>query len=368
MKNFASLVNVLKSAPKMAMGMLVMSFFTVNTFAQNADDVPAPATLTSAETAAIKNALASNNAKAMGMTSADSMLFASLLESNNTPVVTRVAQAGSLCGVDVQENDSVRLYIIRTNSGFNLFNNVFYRVPERKTVEDRSQIAAIDSAAIHSQFVEKQLEGKPRYRTEFQSDMHDISDGRVVEMASDKFGLSLLGGATYQMGNGLNSFSGEIGFNYSISNASGRWFVMPELTGSLRMTKYNSNANQAGEKYWSYGTEGTLFGGVAVGKHGCHRLALGVGLGWEFYSTDSQTRYYADGSWDTMSSKGNYIYPQAKLRYMYDMYNGPLSFFGGIGVRQHKSVWQNSDSEKSWMPTFELGISLKLLRHVNSNR
>jgi hypothetical protein len=340
-------------------------FLTINAQAQN---VPAPATLTSQEVAAIKNALAQNPAASMGMTSADSTLFASLLESNNQPIITRVAQAGMLCGAHNEAGDSVRLYIIRTQAGFNLFNNTFFRVPAQKTVVDRSNVAKVDSAAIHSQFVEKQLEGKPRYRVEFQADQHDISDGKIVDKASDKFGLSLLGGATYQMGNGLNSFSGEIGFNYSISNASGRYFLMPELTGSLRLTKYNDNANNAGEKYWSFGTEATAFGGVALGTHGCHRIAIGAGLGWEHYQTDSQTRYYDDGSWDEMSSKGNYLYPQAKLRYMYDMYNGPLSFFGGIGIRQHKSVWQNSDSEKSWMPTFELGISVKLFRHVNSNR
>lgn len=365
MKQIFASILVMAKAPKVLMGMFSALFITINAAAQN---VPAPATLTSQEVAAIKAALAQNPAKAMGMTAADSTLFVSLIESNNQPIITRVAAAGSLCGAEVQENDSVRLFIVRTNSGFNIFNEVFYRAPRQEVVEDRTAVAKVDSAAINSQFVEKQHEGRPRYRTEFQSDMHDISDGRVVEMASDKFGLSLLGGASYQMGNGLNSFGGEIGFNYSFANASGRYFLMPELTGSLRMTKYNNNANAAGEKYWSYGTEGTLFGGFALGKHGNHRVALGIGLGWEFYKTDSQPRYYEDGSWHEMSSIGDYLYPQAKLRYMYDMYNGPLSFFGGIGIRQHKSVWQNNSSEKSWMPTFELGISVKLLRHVTNNK
>ena len=363
MKNvFASIVKA--NAAKISMALLLMSFLTINAQAQ----VPAPAQLTANETAAIKTALTQTPAKAMGMTAGDSTLFVSLLENNNAPIVTRVAQAGSLCGVQVEAGDSVRLFIVRANSGFNLFNEVFYRAPKQVQVEDRSAIAALDTAAINSQFVEKQLEGRPRYREVYQADNHDISNGVVVKKASDKFGFSLLGGATYQMGNGLNSFSGEFGFNYSISNASGRWFLMPELIASLRQTKYNSNANQAGEKYWSYGTEGTLFGGIAAGKHGNHRVAIGIGLGWEFYSTDSQTRYYEDGSWDEMSSKGNYIYPQAKVRYMYDMYNGPISFFGGIGIRQHKSVWQNNGSEKSWMPTFEVGVSLKLLRHVTNNK
>ena len=363
MKNvFASIVKA--NAAKISMALLLMSFLTINAQAQ----VPAPAQLTANETAAIKTALTQTPAKAMGMTAGDSALFVSLLENNNAPIVTRVAQAGSLCGVQVEAGDSVRLFIVRANSGFNLFNEVFYRAPKQVQVEDRSAIAALDTAAINSQFVEKQLEGRPRYREVYQADNHDISNGVVVKKASDKFGFSLLGGATYQMGSGLNSFSGEFGFNYSISNASGRWFLMPELIASLRQTKYNSNANQAGEKYWSYGTEGTLFGGIAAGKHGNHRVAIGIGLGWEFYSTDSQTRYYEDGSWDEMSSKGNYIYPQAKVRYMYDMYNGPISFFGGIGIRQHKSVWQNNGSEKSWMPTFEVGVSLKLLRHVTNNK
>ena len=359
---------------KSIFAVVLMSMMFANVaFAQapknnQSNNVPTPAQLTTEETAAIRAALASTPAASMGMLSADSTYFVELLDANNEPIATHVAEAGSLCGTMVEAGDSVRLYVVRTQTGFNLFCDVVRPVAKQVHVVDNSAVLALDTAAINSQFIEKQHEGRPRYKTIYQADQHLISNGEIVRKAQDKYGLSVLAGGVGQFGSDLNAFSGELGFSYSIGSRSGRIFLMPEVTASVRRTKYNANANDAGKKYWSYGTEATLFGGLALGKHGDHRIALGAGLGWEFYSTDSKARYYDDGSWDELKSKGNYLYPEFKLRYEWDGYNKPISLFTGIGTRLHKSVWQNEVSQKNWLFTVEIGVKVKLFRHVTNNK
>lgn len=344
---------------------MLMSMFANVVLAQTTT-VQSPATLTVEEVTAIKNALTSNSAKAMGMLPSDSTYFMMLLENGNTPLIAEVEQSGALGKVDAQAGDEVKVFIVRTATGFNLYYDVVRKTTKKVQKLDLTKEQKLDTARVQTQFIEQQHEGAPRYRTEYSYTRHDGSEGKIVKKAMDKYGFSVLAGGTYQMGEGLNSFSGELGLSFSVSDKNGKFFVMPEVVASLRRTMYNDNANEAGEKYWCCGTEGTLFGGMALGKYGDHRLALGVGLGWEFYSTDSQARYYEDGSWDEMSSKGNYPYPQLKLRYEWDGYNSRFGVFTGLGLRQHKSVWQNSDSEKSWMPTFELGVKVKIFRNTTS--
>jgi hypothetical protein len=350
---------------KSIFALVLMSMFVNVSYAQDST-TKSPATLTAEEVTAIKNALTSNSAKAMGMLPSDSTYFMMLLENGNTPLIADVEQAGVLGKVDAKPGDEVKVFIIKTSNGFDLYYDVVRKTTKVVKKLDLTSEQQLDSARVQTRFIEQQHEGSPRYRTEYEFTRHDGSKGTITKKAMDKYGFSILAGGNYQMGSDLNAFSGELGLSFSISDKSGRLFLNPEVVASLRRTMFNANANEAGEKYWSYGTEGTLFGGVALGKHGDHRIALGAGLGWEFYSTDSQARYYEDGSWDEMSSKGNYLYPQFKLRYEWDGYNNRVGVFGGIGVRQHKSVWQNADAESTWMPTFELGVKVKIFRNTTS--
>jgi hypothetical protein len=368
MKQIFASILVMAKAPKVLMGMFSALFITINAAAQ-AQNVPAPATLTDAEVVAIKNALASNNAAAMSMTPADSSLFVSLIESNNTPIVTRVAQAGSLCGVEVEAGDSVRLYIARTNKGFNLFNDTFYRVPKHVTVKDYSQEAQLDTIASRAWAVEELHEGRPRYREVIAYDRHDGTVGTIPTKGMDMYGSTIIVAGDYNLGGEVTSFGGRIGFAQSWSlNPTGKWSLKVEIDGIYRRTRFSSNAVKAGEPYTCYATELRLMSGLAFGKHNDWRLYAGPMFGEEFYRTDSPTFVMENGSKRTLKSGGNFAYYGGEVRLEWDGYNSPVGAFVEGGYRLHKSVIQNADMETSGVVTFSVGIAVKLAHKTTNNK
>ena len=327
---------------------------------------PIAATLTAEECKAYTDYLTTHTAKDMGLEEGDFELFKQLFATNNEPLFATVEKAGLVAGRSYAAGDSLGIYIIRDGI-LKLFS-----YPIRSNAVAAAAAAAVDAklklAAARAWAVEELNEGRPRYRTEIVADLSNGEQVTIPEKAMNKFGLSAVFGANYQGGAGLNSFSGEGGFSYSISNRTGKLFVMPQILASLRQTKFNDNSTRPGEKMTSYGTEAMVYGGASFGKHGEWRFSLGAGADWEFYKTDSQPRYYEDGSWDEMSSEGNDLNPVFKFQMEWDGYNKPFSLFAGLGTRQHSSVWQNNGSKKDWLVLCEVGVKGKLFRHVTNNK
>jgi len=349
---------------------LMSAMFASVAFAQapkNNQSKPAVATLTTEECKAYTQYLTTHTAEQMGLAEGDFELFKALFANGNEPLFATVEAAGMVAGRGYAAGDSLGIYIIRDGI-LKLFS-----YPIRTNAAEAAVAKAIDAklilAAARAHAVEELNEGRPRSGSEIVASLSDGTEVTIPTKMSDDFGWSAVVGGTYQFGNNLNAFSGELGIRYDHQiDRDGRWFVGGQVLGSLRKTFLNNNAVGAGENYTAYGTVADLILGRTFGRHREFRLSAVVGLNWEFYKTDSQKRVYADGSWDELSSWGNYLSPEAKLMAQYRPVNWGVGFFFSAGVRQHTSVWQNEESEKSWLGTVELGIEVPIFRHVTNNK
>lgn len=344
---------------------MMTSVVTAQTTSSNMSK-PAPAQLTAAECKAYSDYLTTHTAEQMGLSQLDFSLFVELFKSNNEPIFTVVEQGGMVAGRGYAAGDSLGIYIIRDGI-LKLFSYpIRSNAAEAKAAANQDAKLVLAAARAHA--VEELNEGRPRSGSEIVANLSDGSQVTIPTRMSDDFGWSIVAGGTYQMGNSLNAFSGEIGIRYDHQlDRNGRWFAGAQVLGSLRKTYLNENAEGAGENYTAYGTTADLILGHAFGKHREFRLSAVLGLNWEWYKTDSQKRIYADGSWDTLQSWGNYLSPEAKLMAQYRPINWGVGFFFSAGVRQHTSVWQNEESQRTWLGTVELGIEVPIFRHVTNN-
>lgn len=328
---------------------------------------PIAAVLTAEECKAYTDYLTTHTAKDMGLQEGDYELFKALFASANEPIFATVEVAGQVAGRRYAAGDSLGIYIIRTDM-LRLFSYPI-RSNEAEAKAAANQDARLKIAAARAHAVEELNEGRPRSGSEI---VAELSNGQTVTIPTkmrDDFGWSIVAGGTYQFGNGLNSFSGEAGVRYSIHlDKDGKWFTAAQVLGSLRKTFLNDNAISAGDDYISYGTVADVFFGRTFGTHRQLRLAVGAGVNWEWYKTDSQARYYSDGSWDELSSKGNYLSPEFKFMAEYQGINWPVAVFLSAGARQHTSVWQNEDSKISWLGQVEVGVEIPIFRHWTNNR
>lgn len=347
---------------------MMTSVVTAQTTSSNMskNEKPAAAVLTAAECKAYSDYLTTHTAKDMGLQEGDFELFKELFSSNNEPIFATVEAAGMVAGRGYAAGDSLGIYIIRDGI-LKLFS-----YPIRTNAKEAAAAKATDAklilAAARAHAVEELNEGRPRSGSEIVASLSDGTEVTIPTKMSDDYGWSIVAGGTYQMGNSLNAFSGEIGIRYDHQlDRNGRWFAGAQVLGSLRKTYLNDNAVDAGENYVSYGTVADLILGRTFGKHREFRLSLVAGLNWEWYKTDSQKRVYADGSWDTLQSWGNYLSPEAKIMAQYRPVNWGVGFFFSAGVRQHTSVWQNEESQRTWLGTVELGIEVPIFRHVTNN-
>jgi hypothetical protein len=289
-----------------------------------------------------------------------------LLANGNQPILTYIDKAGDLGGEKAEEGDNVTAYLVRTSNGFKLHYDVVR--PVAKKVADYSEEQKLDTAAARAWAVEELNEGKPRYRDEMTYERHDGTTGTIPTKAQNMFGTSLVLAGDYNLGAGVTSFGGRFGVAKSFGSHTGRLCLKGELDAILRRTKFNDNAEQAGEPYTCYATEFKAMAGVAFGKHKDWRLYLGPMVGWEFYRTDSQMTTLDDGSKRGVKSWGNFIYYGANFSIVWDGYNSPVGFFADGGARLHKSVIQNSPIDKEWVATFTVGTYLKLFRNKTNNK
>jgi hypothetical protein len=351
----------------MSMFMMQVSAQTSNSEKKEQNNKPAAAVFANGEAAKYISYMSTHTAEQMGLAEGDFELFKELFANGNEPIFATVEVAGQVAGRGYAAGDSLGIYIIRDGI-LKLFSYPI-RSNAAEAAAAANQDAKIKLAAARAWSVEELHEGRPRSGREI---VAKLSDGQTVTIPTqmrDDFGWSLVVGGTYQFGSSLNAFSGEAGVRYTHQiDRDGRWFAGAQVLGSLRKTYLNDNAADAGDTYVAYGTVADLILGHAFGKHREFRLSLMAGLNWEFYKTDSQRRDYADGSWDELSSEGNYLSPEFKLMAQYHPINWAVGFFFSAGVRQHTSVWQNEESQKSWLGTVELGIEVPIFRHVTNNK
>jgi len=350
----------------------LMSVMTTEVFAQTSsqnksNEKPAPAVLTEAECKAYIQYMSTHTAMQMQLAPVDSTLLLDLFQHANEPAFVVVPTDTIISGRNYVAGDSLGAYIIRTDI-LRLFS-----YPIRSNAAEVAKVKATDRmlvlAAARAHAVEELNEGRPRSGSEIVAKLSNGQEVTIPTKMRDDFGWSIVAGGTYQFGNGLNAFSGEAGIRYSIHlDKDGKWFTAAQVLGSLRKTYLNDNAVDAGSDYFSYGTVADVFLGHTFGTHRQLRLAVGAGVNWEWYKTDSQARYYADGSWDEFQSSGNYLSPEFKFMAQYQGINWPVAIFLSVGARQHTSVWQNEDSQKTWLGTVELGVEVPIFRHWTNNR
>jgi hypothetical protein len=303
----------------------------------------------------------------MQLAPVDSTLLLDLFQHANEPAFVVVPTDTIISGRNYVAGDSLGAYIIRTDI-LRLFSYPI-RSNEKEAAAAKATDRQLILAAARAHAVEELNEGRPRSGSEIVASLSDGSQVTIPTKMSDDYGWSLVGGATYQFGkNNLRSVSGELGIRYDHQlDRNGRWFAGAQVLGSLRKTFLNNNANEAGNTYVAYGTVADLILGHSFGTHRQFRLSAVLGLNWEWYKTDSQKRVYADGGWDELSSWGNYLSPEAKIMAQYRPINWGVGFFFSAGVRQHTSVWQNEESQRTWLGTVELGVEVPIFRHVTNN-
>ena len=322
----------------------------------NSEKKEQPAVLTTEDIANITAALPTAGFEAL-----EDSLWKVCLSNGNTPLEGTVGQTGMLCGKRVEAGDDYCVFIIRTSTGFMLWNEGTHHV--QKKVVDRSQVNSLDTARVNTQFVTRQRTGKPQYGIDYHYEASDGTSGDIHEKRQDKYGVSLVAGADYNLGGDVTSIGGRVGLAYSVSDKLGKWSLKGEVDGILRRTKFNSNAETPGEPYTAYATELKLMPGYAFGKHGEWRVLAGPMIGWEFYRTDSRESILEDGSRQLLKSWGNFFYYGGVARVEYDWANGPMGFFADFGYRLHKSVVQNDSMLKDGVVTFGFGVNVKLWRH-----
>jgi hypothetical protein len=355
---------------KVFFAIVLMSMIANVSFAQdskNNQSKPAPAVFAKGEAEKYTQYLTTHSAKDMGLEEGDFELFKALFANGNEPIHATVQVAGLVAGRSYAAGDSLCVYVIRTDM-LRLFSYPI-RSNEKEAAKAAKTDAKLKLAAARAWAVEELNEGRPRSGSEIAAKLSNGQEVTIPTKMSDDFGWSIVGGATYQFGkNNLRSVSGELGIRYDHQlDRDGKWFAGAQVLGSLRKTYLNNNAVDAGDTYVAYGTVADLILGRTFGRHRQFRLSAVVGLNWEFYKTDSQKRVYADGSWDELSSWGNYLSPEAKLMAQYRPVNWGVGFFFSAGVRQHTSVWQNEESQRTWLGTVELGVEVPIFRHVTNN-
>jgi hypothetical protein len=358
-----------------AVVIVLISMMTSVVFAQTTssnmskNEKPAAATLTAAKCQQALAYMATHSKEAVGLKlSIDSVLFVALFENGNEPIYTSVEEAGTVAGRKYATGDSLCAYITAKDGKLLLFS-----YPIRSNAAEAAKAAAVDAklklAAARAHAVEELNEGRPRSGREIVASLSDGTEVTIPEKMSDDFGWSVVAGGTYQMGKNRYALGGELGIRYTTNlDRDGRWFLGGQFLGGLRKSFLNDNAEGAGDTYMAYGTSADMLLGVTFGKHRQFKVAVSAGLNWEWYKTDSQRRVYEDGSWDELSSWGNYLSPEFLLHLEYRGVNWPVYLFGEAGVRQFVSVWQNEDSTRKFEPQFRLGVGVPIFRHVTNNK
>lgn len=351
----------------MSMFMMQVSAQTSNSEKKEQNNKPAAATLTAQEVKAYSDYLNTHTAAQMGLAEGDFELFKELFANGNEPIFATVEVAGQVAGRSYAANDSLCVYIIRTDM-LRLFS-----YPIRTNAAEAAKAAKTDAklklAAARAWAVEELNEGRPRHRSEIVASLSDGTEVTIPTDGHDIYGWSVVGDATYQMGENRHAFGGELGIRYTTNiDRNANWFIGGQVLASLRKTYFNANATTAGEDYLAYGSVAELMFGRSFGTHHQFKAALVAGLNWEFYKTDSQRRVYEDGSWDEMSSWGNYLSPEFMLHLEYEGYNWPVSLFAEGGIREFVSVWQNEDSIRKFEPQFRLGVTVPVFRHWTRNK
>lgn len=351
---------------------VLMSMMTITVFAQTvsqkkSNEKPAAAVFAEGEAKTYSDYLTTHTAEQMGLSQLDFSLFVELFKSNNEPIFTVVEQGGMVAGRGYAAGDSLGIYIIRENI-LKLFSYPI-RTNEKEAAKAANQDAKIKLAAARAWAVEELNEGRPRHRSEIVADLSDGTQVTIPTDGHDIYGWSVVGAGTYQMGENRHAFGGELGIRYTTNiDRNANWFIGGQVLASLRKTYFNANATTAGEDYLAYGSVAELMFGRSFGTHHQFKVALVAGLNWEFYRTNSQERHYDDGSWDELSSWGNYLSPEFMLHLEYEGYNWPVSIFAEGGLRQFVSVWQNEDSIRKFEPQFRLGVTVPVFRHWMNNK
>lgn len=349
------------------MSVMFANVATAQTTKVQSNEKPVAAKFADGEAEKYISYMSTHDAKQMGLSELDFQLFVELFKSNNEPIYTSVEEGGLVAGRKYAAGDSLGIYIIREGI-LKLFSYPI-RTNEKEAAAAANQDAKIKLAAARAWAVEELNEGRPRHRSEI---VADLSNGETVTIPTnghDIYGWSVIADGTYQAGDNRHAFGGEFGIRYTINlDKNANWFIGGQGMGSFRKSFLNANAVDAGDSYISYGTAFDALIGRSFGKHHQFKLALVAGLNWEFYKTDSQARYYADGSWDELQSTGNYLSSEFMLHAEYEGYNWPVSLFVEGGVRQFVSVWQNEDGIRRFDPQFRLGVTVPVFRHWTNNR
>lgn len=344
---------------------MITSVVTAQTTSSNmSNPTPAPAILSSADSAQVRAILNSAPAANMGMTPLDSTLFVQLLDNGNDSLEVVFNEASELCGEKYEAGEKAVAYLVRSERGFNLHAIKPVKRPRQVSVADSTQLLQLDSARVNSQFVVRQREGKPQYGIDYQYEITDgTTKGNIAKMRQDKYGVSLLAGGDYSLGADITSFGGHIGVGYSVGNKTGRWSLAGEVDAIVRRTRFNHNAEVPGKAYNAYASELKIMPGIALGKHGEWRLRAGGLIGWEYYKTNSRETILDNGDRKTVKSGGDFVYPGAVTRLEYDSFGGPIGGYAEVDYQLHKSIIQNQDMIKEWVWRFSIGVYVKLFRH-----
>jgi hypothetical protein len=189
----------------------------------------------------------------------------------------------------------------------------------------------------------------------------DVNAGKVVLKSVNKYGWSFNFYGGYQISSKLNAPIGGLGVEFT----QPRWMI--QLNGEYGQSKYTDFAVNAGKRYHTYRTE-TMIGvkPFNLDRFDQHRLFLFAGLGWEYYSTDSAPIIDGDNI-VTITSKGNYLYPTAGLRYEYRMFATGNSWFVEVGWRQLQGVVRDSKPIKNNGVVLKVGFNLGTFRNKVKN-
>ena len=223
-----------------------------------------------------------------------------------------------------------------------------------KAVADSSLVAKVDNAAEVTQVaLIASSYGQRQDINFYESNLHKTTDGKVVDKAMNKNGLSFFADGGYRYGEGnIHSFTGEGGLQITAD-----WGAV--LTGSFRLAtgKYPSNAVEADGSYLTYGFKAGAGWQFALDRYAVWHLYLIGGIGLDFQKTET-----AENENGLLQSSVSALYPWARVKVAYEPFNWRVGLFFSAGWEQNQILSQNHGNAGKNCGAVEVGFTVPLFR------
>jgi hypothetical protein len=223
-----------------------------------------------------------------------------------------------------------------------------------KAVADSSIVAKVDNAAEQTQVaLISRSYGQDQDVNFYQSNVHKTTDGKVVDKAMNKNGMSFFADGGYRRGEAdIHSFTGEAGLQITAD-----WGAV--LTGSFRLAtgKYPSNAVEANGSYLTYGFKAGAGWQFALDRYAVWHLYLLAGIGLDFQKTET-----AKNENGLLQSSVSALYPWARVKVAYEPFNWRVGLFFSAGWEQNQILSQNLGNAGKNCGAVEVGFTVPLFR------